>query len=237
MIGAFVAIAILLALIAVAGIGVSYFWQRDRAVMSFRSLFSVYFYLVAAISLLALFFGLAGVSKAVMSDIWGRGFSYYDYTVKEMPLEAIESNKELTEEEKEEDKTQHQAYIEAERERIESQYRNDLYGGISMTVVGALFLLVHIWGWRRFDDKRPRSQSFMYRGYVIIQLVIFSLATLVSLPLGLGNLMQYLAEASTSGSNFTPGEPLSFALWATPVWLFFVWLTFKIMGADQKAGS
>ena len=231
MIGSLVAVSILIAFIAVAGAVVIFFVRKDQKFTT-ASIFSLYFYVVAIISLLVAFFGATTITKAVASDIFGRDFSYYNYAKSQPHLYDIE----LRTPDAEETKEGLQEAIQRESERIEGTYQDDLFTGSSALVVGLIFLAVHMYGWRKLEPATVRTESIFYKGYIMLQLAVFSIITLISLPVGISQGLRY-AFGQNQNVTDAPGEPLSFALWSTPIWLVFIYLTIKAMRHDEPVAK
>ena len=225
MFGIFAGIAVFLSAVVVIGLVVMFLSQREQNGFTFKTLFTSYFYLMSIISLLAAFFGLSSVTKALASDAFGRDFSYYNYA-EIMIQEPI--SKDATDPDVDEEKLRAEN-IKREQERVESMYQEDLFNGLSMLVVGLLFLGVHVYGWQKLATATERSKSILHKGYIILQLATFSIITLIALPLGVGQVMRYALGQSNAEQSIVPGEPLSIAIWSTPIWLFFVWLTIRIL--------
>lgn len=225
MFGIFAGIAVFLSAVVVIGLVVMFLSQREQNGFTFKTLFTSYFYLMSIISLLAAFFGLSSVTKALASDAFGRDFSYYNYA-EIMIQEPI--SKDATDPDVDEEKLRAEN-IKREQERVESLYQEDLFNGLSMLVVGLLFLGVHVYGWQKLATATERSKSILHKGYIILQLATFSIITLIALPLGVGQVMRYALGQSNAEQSIVPGEPLSIAIWSTPIWLFFVWLTIRTL--------
>lgn len=225
MFGIFAGVAVFLTAVVVIGLVVMFLTQREQNKFSFRTIFTSYFYLMSIISLLAAFFGLSSVTKALASDMFGRDFSYHNYseTIMQEPI-----SKEITDPEVDEEKMRAEN-AKREKERVESMYQEDLYNGVSMLVVGLLFLGVHVYGWRKLETEPDRAKAILHKGYIILQLAVFSIITLIALPLGISQTMRYALGQSNSEQIIVPGEPLSIALWSTPIWLYFIWLTIQTL--------
>lgn len=232
MFGVFAGVAVFLTAVVVIGLVVLFLVQREKKSFGFKMLFTAYFYLMSIISLLAIFFGISGITKAVASDVFGRDFSYYNYTdtIRSEPIskESLAPGVDEVDEEKIQAEN-----AKREKERIESLYQEDLYNGLSMLVVGVLFLGVHVFGWRKLESDAERSESVLHKGYIILQLVAFSIITLITLPLGVSQALRFALGQSKPEYNIVPGEPLSIAIWATPIWLFFVWLTIRTLRRQE----
>ncbi len=231
MFGGFIALSVFLAVFTIIGLVVLYF-VKDKKEFDFRMVFSAYFYLVAMLSLLAVLVGLSGITKAVLSDVYGRDFSYYNYASDRPVMEpAVDKNSSLTEEQQKDQQELDLEYQKQQAEQIESQYQDDLFTGISTLVVGLLFLVVHVLGWMRMEPAKARQSSFLYKAYVMMQLVVYSLIALIALPTALSTLLRFMFQSTSASGNIIPGESLSVAIWATPVWVGFVWLTMRTVKA------
>jgi hypothetical protein len=180
------------------------------------------------LGLLATLFGAASVTKAALSDVFGRDFSYHVYDQTMVAPAVLEDGAKPTDPDIEARKrASQQQMVEQEKQRVESAYKNDLFVGISALLVGLLFWVVHTFGWMKLEPTAERKQSVLFRGYVLLQLVMYSLVTLIVLPIAISQWLRHALSVDSEGIQAVPGEPVSIALWTLPVWLFFVWLTLR----------
>lgn len=229
MIGAFIAIGILIVFATVVGLVLLFFLHHNKQLFSFKLLFGAYFYLVAMISLLAVVFGGTLVTKAVLSSGFGRDFSYYNYAMVHPEPPVLEDSGGKSNPDTLQQKEVQARAVVQEQDRIEAEYQNDLFNGISALIVGLLFLIVHVFGWSRLDPASGRKESLLYKGYVLLQLVVYSLITLVALPMAISGTLRHFLVRATDTVTSAPGESVAVALWVTPVWLFWVWLTMRTL--------
>lgn len=227
--GLFIGVCVLSTVAAIIGLLVWFILHKDKQVFTFRLFLTAYFYIVSALSLLAIVFGGASVTKALLSDAFGRSFSYYSYedTVS-MPEPGVTEDKSqavISESEQQKIKQQQQATIEAE-------YKDDIFTGVSLMVVGLLFMLVHTFGWMKLEPAKDRRQSVLYKGYIMMQLAIYSVGTLISLPVAISQSLRYWLDGSQNGS-LQPGEMLAVAIWVTPVWLVFIAWTMRVLHKED----
>lgn len=226
MVPAFIILSLLIVAASVAGLIVAYLTQRSKHTFSFHTVFLAYFYIVSIISLLAVIIGTATAGTAVLSDIFGRQFSYQNPSGV-YQSEPLSSDQEATEEASLRVKNA-EIVASQDKQYIENLYRDDLLNGVSMLAVGLIFLVTHVVGWRMLD-KSDRKQSFLFRSYVFAQLAIYSLATLIALPAALSELLRYWLHGSSSvAAAPLPGQMVALAVLVLPLWLFFVWRTIRL---------
>ena len=225
MFGLFIALGITLVVLTVVGLAALAVWRRDSMGINLGTFIAAYFYLVSMVSLVAIVSGGAMVTKAIASDWFGRDFSYYDYRSESAP-EPFVKDAALTEEQRQQQIEQEKRFREQQEQQLEERYQDDIFNGVSALVVGTIFLAVHIFGWRRMESAKDRQSSLLYKGYVLLQLAMYSLIALVALPLAISGTLRFVM--SSTNSNAMPGESFGIALWATPVWLVWVWVTMRV---------
>lgn len=179
-----------------------------------RTILLAYFYLMTIASLLIFTSGVSVGLKALLSDAFGREFSYFmppsvRIAKPPSPSEAIPGRPpEPTPEDRE-----------RARQQVERQYKDDLIQGITFTVVGAVLWGLHQFGRRRLGEGDPDWGPFLDRTYSTIILGIFSIVGIISLPASLFELLRYfLLPGDEFMPRSTPGGPVGIALVFVPVW-------------------
>jgi len=203
-------------------VGIFYFILKIRAGISirfsYRGALRVYFYVVILISVgLG---GLGGVStllKVGFGEMVGREFSYGN---------VYEEHRDDQQREKNED---HPADTEDETrslpEKVELEMKGSLINGVSLAVIGMFLLLVHFLGrwWLERGDERS---DLLRRLYLMAGLVIFAIVTIVSLATGIPETLRYILLDINPGEE-SPGEALSIAIVALPVWICYLVATLR----------
>jgi len=203
-------------------VGIVYFILKIKADLpisfSYRGALRVYFYVVILISVgLG---GLGGVStllKVGFGEMVGREFSYGN---------VYEEHRDDQQREKNED---HPADTEDETrslpEKVELEMKGSLINGVSLAVIGMFLLLVHFLGrwWLERGDERS---DLLRRLYLMAGLVIFAIVTIVSLATGIPETLRYVILDINPGEE-SPGEALSIAIVALPVWICYLVATLR----------
>ena len=103
--------------------------------------------------------------------------------------------------------------------------KGSLINGVSLAVIGMFLLLVHFWGrwWVETGDERS---DLLRRLYLMAGLVIFAIVTIVSLATGIPEALRY-ALLDVNPGDESPGEPLSIAIVALPVWICYLVATLR----------
>lgn len=188
--------------------------------LSLRTLLVGYFHLMSIVAALVLATGLTTLLKAGMSEIFGREFSYWTpprVVAKPVPLEpgaprAVEPSPEQLEE-------QRQSAL----RRIAQQVREDLVQGGTLALAGAILWLLHAWGRRRIVVADDAWRAFFARAHLTILLLLFSLIGIISLPMGIYQLLRfYLIPAAEDVPPQPPGESVAMAVVFVPLWLFYL---------------
>ncbi len=222
----FIILAILIVFASITGLIIAYLIQRGQHAFNFKTVFLAYFYVVSIISLLAIVMGGATVGKAILSDIFGRDFSYQtsNFAVAEPMPDPAQSTEEaglITK--------NAQVIADQNKQHTETLYQDDLLNGVSMLAVGLIFLVTHVLGWRTLDSAPKRQSSFLFRAYIFAQLGLYSLTTLIALPAALSELLRFWLQSSEATSTPpAPGQMVALAILVLPLWLFFVWRTISL---------
>ena len=207
-------------------VGIVYFILRIRAgtsiQFSYRGALRIYFYIVILVSVGLT--GLGGVStllKVGFGEVAGREFSYGN-VYEERRVESLYGEPHV----KNEDYSGDSEYeTRSLPEEVELQMKGSLINGVSLTVIGLFLLLVHLIGRWRVETEHERS-DLLRRLYLMAGLVIFAIATVVSLATGIPETLRYVLLDINSGEE-SPGEPLSIAIVALPIWIYYLVATLR----------
>ena len=189
---------------------------------SYRAALRIYFYAVILISIGI--GGLGGVSTLVkvgFGEIVDREFSYGN-VYEERRVEALYGEPHV----KNEDYSDNSEYeTRSLPEEVELQMKGSLINGVSLAVIGLFLLLIHLIGRWRVETEHERS-DLLRRLYLMAGLVIFAIATIVSLATGIPETLRYVLLDINSGEE-SPGEPLSIAIVALPIWIYYLVATLR----------
>ena len=203
-------------------VGIFYFLLKIRAGISirfsYRAALRIYFYAVILISIGI--GGLGGVStlvKVSFGEIVDREFSYgnvYEEHRYDQQHEKEEGYRHDTEDD-----------TRSLPEKVELEMKGSLINGVSLAVIGLFLLVVHFLGrwWVETGDERS---DLLRRLYLMAGLVIFAIVTIVSLAAGIPETLRYALLDINPGEE-SPGEPLSIAIVALPVWICYLVATLR----------
>lgn len=221
----FVVSALMLVAIVAAVGAVVYIVLRLRSgepmVFPTRLMFRIYLYLITLVSLVTLLTGISDLAQAGLGAALGKEFSYNpSFVAAPRPLpdgtEPEDFEKRLAESEA----------------GLERAMKEGLLDGISLTIVGALVLGLHVWGRTRLETVEER-QDILHRIYLIVMLAIFGVVTLVALPTATFETLRfYILEADQSRGT-RPGGPLATAIVTLPVWVYYLGGTIGLLRRQQ----
>ena len=203
-------------------VGIFYFILKIKADLpisfSYRGALRVYFYVVILISVgLG---GLGGVStllKVGFGEIVDREFSYGN---------VYEEHRYDQQREKEEDyRPDTGDETRSLPEKVELEMKGSLINGVSLTVIGLFLLVVHFLG-RWWVERGDERSDLLRRLYLMAGLVIFAIVTIVSLATGIPETLRYVLLDINPGEE-SPGEALSIAIVALPVWICYLVATLR----------
>ena len=203
-------------------VGIFYFILKIRAGISirfsYRAALRIYFYTVILISIgIGGLGGLSTLLKVGFGEIVDREFSYGN---------VYEDHRYDQQREKEGD---YRPDIGEETrslpEKVELEMKGSLINGVSLTAIGLLLLVVHFLG-RWWVETGDEKSDLLRRLYLMAGLVIFAIVTIVSLAAGIPETLRYALLDINPGEE-SPGEPLSIAIVALPVWICYLVATLR----------
>lgn len=221
-----VPVAVLGVLLLVAVI----FFQRGAGALdaSPRSLVRVYLYLGSLVSMLVLAWGLALTLTGVLG-VLAPDFTYGQQPMPIAPLEGGSPERcppgvrcapvpdELALQ---------------QRQQYERQTRENLLQGLTLSVAGALFWGVHWYGRRQLETAAERG-SLLRRGYFLLGVAIFGIASIVLLPMAVYSALRYyFLPLGQFDFRQGVGDSLASALVVVPLWLLYL----RIILADLRSG-
>ena len=203
-------------------VGIFYFLLKIRAGISirfsYRAALRIYFYAVILISIGI--GGLGGVSTLVkvgFGEIVDREFSYGNVYEEHRYDQQREMNEDYPDDTEDETRSL--------SEKVELEMKGSLINGVSLAVIGLFLLLVHFLG-RWWLEKRGERSDLLRRLYLMAGLVFFAIVTIVSLATGIPETLRYVLLDINPGEE-SPGEALSIAIVALPVWICYLVATLR----------
>jgi hypothetical protein len=165
---------------------------REGLDLSLQTLLRAYLYLGSFAAVVVLAFGLAALLNAALAAVAGSDFLYGSTYGAGGP-----------------------AGVELERRRTE-----DLVRGVTLTVFGALFWLIHWLGRNRvgLGDQGP-----LQRAYFMIGTAFFGVATIVLLPTGVSQALATWLVPRPAGLFRPANDSLAIAVVSLVVWLLYLW--------------
>ena len=187
-----------------------------------RSLLRFYLYIASLAGILTLVIGLSGLLNAGFAATFGPGFVYGSQpAVPELarPCPTNEPSVKCMEPTPD--------YRRQQLRQEERRQGEDLIRGMTFAVFGALFWAAH-WAARRGVMGADEGRSGLRRAYLMLGTVVFGLATIVLLPMGIYQALSYLILPAGDGVyRQGAGESLSGGLVTLPVWLAYLWLVVR----------
>jgi hypothetical protein len=203
-------------------LGIVYFILKIKAGLpisfSYRGALRVYFYVVILISVGLC--GLGGVStllKVGFGEMVGREFSYGNVYEEHRDDQQREMNEDYHADTGDEARSL--------PEKVELEMKGSLINGVSLAVIGMFLLLVHFLG-RWWVERGDERSDLLRRLYLMAGLLIFAIVTIVSLATGIPEALRYALLDINPGDE-SPGEPLSIAIVALPVWICYLVATLR----------
>ena len=203
-------------------VGIFYFILKIRAGISirfsYRAALRIYFYTVILISIgIGGLGGLSTLLKVGFGEIVDREFSYgnvyQDHRYEQQREKEGDYRPDIGEETR------------SLPEMVELEMKGSLINGVSLAAIGLLLLVVHFLGrwWVETGDERS---DLLRRLYLMTGLVVFAIVTIVSLAAGIPETLRYALLDINPGEE-SPGEPLSIAIVALPVWICYLVATLR----------
>lgn len=210
--------------------GIIYFIMRLRAgepvTVSLSFLLTAYVYLATIVGLLVFVNGLALLLNAGLSAPLGKEFSYQAQPIFRAKPPMIDTatgrQQEPQEPTAEEQKAQR-------ARQLQQAYQRGIINGVINLVFGALVLVVHTIIRGRLQQGTAFKETLLHRAYLIVLLVTFGIGSIITLPQGTFEAVSYYVVGP--GDEFTffnpPGPKLSTAIVFTPIWIYYLFTTFR----------
>lgn len=106
----------------------------------------------------------------------------------------------------------------------------DWVNGTTTTLVGLIFLGVHIWGSRAAEAREERANSELSRLTAAAGAIVFGLVAIIGLVTGIS---AALTQIFVRGSQNQPGPPLAAGIIFGAGWAWFVAGVFQHLRRDQ----
>ncbi len=216
-----------LAVLGLIVLGVAMLFRRggNGSDLGPRNLLRLYLYVASLAGIIVLVVGLSGLLNAGFATAFGTGFAYGQQSYPQpASVPACPPNVPPGAPQCKPAQVDPAAQSERENERKRA---DDLIRGITFTVFGLAFWGAH-WAARRGIVGADEPQSGLRRGYLMLGTVVFGLATVSLLPMGVYQALAYFI-LPPSNDYFRPGagEALAAGIATLPVWLIYLWLVVR----------
>lgn len=209
--------------VAVAGFFVVRLRAGTAVSLTPRLILIAYLYVMSLSGVITMAIGLSSAVRVALSYTAGRDFSYYR-PVPFRPTAVTGGGSQTTGGEvvapgpTEQDVRR----MEAETER---QRQQDTIGAVTSVLVGGLLFGTHTVARRRIGPSEPGVHSLLGRAYITILLCVFGLTGVISLIMGIQNLLQWVLLPATDATVYRqpPGESVAAAVVFVPGWLYYLW--------------
>lgn len=218
-------------ILAAAGLVYFTFKLRGEPVdISFRFLLTAYFHLLTMVGLIVVLLGLSGLINSGLSLVLGRDFGYSRPPVARpvpvspegVPARTIPSAEEQR--------------LEADRQQ-QRQFREGLFQGASMLLVGGIVWGVHALGRRRMEQAGEDRSGLLRMAYLVLLLVISSMVAVVSLTSAINETLRFYLVEPAGEFDFRPppGQNASLALVFTPMWGYYLLALLRGLGRREHS--
>ena len=193
--------------------------------ISYRIVLRVYFYIVLTISIVIISLGgLATLINVGLGEAVDPQFSYGNvYRDHSYELERIANNDQIE---------QDSESVRSLDEKLDLEKKSNLINGISVTLIGFLILVAHLFG-RRWVETANESQDSLRKVYLIAGLSIFAVASITSLASAIPEALRYVLLEVNQGDE-SPGMALSISLVSLPIWAYFLLNTIRTMRSSEE---
>lgn len=208
------ALAAFAVVIALAVFVIGRLRSGESLTVSPRTVLLGYLYVMTLAGLLTTAVGLSAGLKVALTVPFGSEFSYYQPPVVRPLAPGADGEARPTPEDAE-------ARARAE---VERQRRQDLIQAATAVSVGIVVFAAHSIGRRRVGRSLATADALLRRGYTAFLLAVFGIGGLLSLIIGLQEVLQYwlLPAADEYGYRSPPGQSVATAVVFVPLWLFYL---------------
>lgn len=188
-----------------------------------RFILKIYLYFMILASIVTFVGGLSFLLNGFFANQFGPEFSYRPEYVTPA-VQAVDANGEPKP-------------VDVTYEIPAHAVERDIIRGITMVLFGILIGLIHVLVVRSVETKEERTHSPLYRLYVVMGLSIFTIGSLISIPVGIYKTLSFqLIEQPETLDPFqrlVPGESLSSAIAYLPFWIYFIWNLYFLQKLHQ----
>lgn len=183
-----------------------------------RFILKIYLYFMILASIITFVGGLSFLLNGFFANQFGPEFSYRPEYVTPA-VEVIDANG-------------NPKPVEATYEIPAHAGERDIIRGLTMVMFGLLIGVIHVLVTRAVETKEERMNSPLYRLYVVIGLSVFTIGSLVSIPVGIYRALsyQFIEQPSTLDpyQRLVPGESIASAIAYLPFWILFIWSLYQL---------
>ncbi len=228
-------VAFLVAVVALGVFIVVRFRAGDTLLFSFRTILLAYVYFMSIASLLVFTGGLSVGVKALLSDAFGREFSYYTHKMAaQSPLMKVDNGEvPAMQVERLREELGRSSQLEAER-----QYKSDLVQAGTLILIGGVLWGLHSMGRRRFQHADNPYNEFFYKAYAAILLALFGVAGITSLTSGVYETLRFfLIPTDEFSYGSQPGDAIGAAIVFVPVWGYYLLSMLRLSSRESSRGE
>ncbi len=217
------------AIIPIAVIGVIIYFiinmskRKEGLKFSTKTFFQIYLYLIAFITLGIAVIGGATAIKSAISYPLGIDFSYTLYKANDFEEQA-KYDEFITRETFEECYEGKPTTINGAKYCVNEPERiSDLVNGITIFVSMVILFLIHQFAIKKINKKE--RVEWLPKIYTFSSLILYSIIGIVSIPVSIYQLTNFLflnKEISAYSTPEAPAMSIAIAILAVPLWIFFL---------------
>jgi uncharacterized phage infection (PIP) family protein YhgE len=116
----------------------------------------------------------------------------------------------------------------------ESQKR-DMVTGLTLSLSMAVLLAIHVIG--LIYNSKTEPAEFLKKVYLFLSLGLYGIMSIVLLPASIYMLVEYALYTQTDLAYYNrviPGQPLSWVIYALPLWIYFLITVLKLREPHTK---
>jgi hypothetical protein len=192
--------------------------------LSAKTLFQIYLYLISFITLIFTVIGAANITKAGLSYPFGIDFSYTLYKAQSFEEGARYDYPPMKADMFQECTNAEPVSIDGTRFCVDyGQRTSDLINGVTMLLSMSILFLIHQLMITRIDPKK--TLPWLQKLYTFASLILYSVMGIISIPVSIYQLTNYLIfqpETYTYSTPTAPAMAIAVALLSVPLWIFFL---------------
>lgn len=183
----------------------------------------IYVYFMILASIVVFVAGASFLLNGLFAKQVGDAFSYRPEYVN-VPVEL--------------DATGNPKYVEPTYAIPPQAMQRDLIRGLTMVSFGLVILIIHILVAHSVESAEERKRSPLYRIYIVLGLSIFTIGSLISIPVGIYKTLSFYLISQPENldpyQRLVPGESLSSAIAYLPFWVYFIWALYKLQKTQHR---